>query len=126
MQHACRIANATAIECHIDHPVLYMLRLARVGIVEEKGTAFARLLTAAVALLALGTGTMSDNIDPITVRTVEHKCNHSSLGKRKVVLLLPRGYQIHSCTTPSTCVGQWCSTLHRGVSRTREVHDPTV
>src|SRR5215813_2265116 len=91
MQHARRIANATAIECHIDHLVLYMLRLARVGIVEEKGTAFARLLTAPVALLALGTGTMSDNINPITVRTVEHKCNHSSLGKSRWSFSCPEG-----------------------------------
>src|SRR5215472_11412935 len=91
MQHACRIANATAIECHIDHLVLYMMRLAWIGIIEEKGTAFARLLTAAVALLALGTGTMSDNIDPITVWTVEHKCNHSSLGKSRWSFSCPEG-----------------------------------
>src|SRR5215471_20307531 len=91
MQHACRIANATAIACHIDHLVLYMMRLAWIGIIEEKGTAFARLLTAAVALLALGTGTMSDNIDPITVWTVEHKCNHSSLGKSRWSFSCPEG-----------------------------------
>src|SRR5438132_4629120 len=90
MQYACGIANATAIECHIDHLVLHVLGLARVGIVEEKSTALARLLTAAVALFALGTCPMSDNIDAITVWTVEHKCHHSSLGKNRSVFSCQR------------------------------------
>jgi hypothetical protein len=79
VQHTGRITNATAIERHIDNLVFDVLGLTRVGIVEQEGASFAGLLPAAVALLALWALPVSDNIDSITIGTVQHLCNHDSL-----------------------------------------------
>jgi len=45
---------------------------------------------------------MSDNIDSITVRTAEHKCNHGSLDKNRWYFASSKRYHIYSSTTPSS------------------------
>jgi hypothetical protein len=88
VQHACRIADATAIERHLDNLVFDVRGLAGVGIVEQEGASVAGFLPAAVALLAFRTFAVSDNIGPSTIWTVEYKRHHSPLSKKLIVLLL--------------------------------------
>ena len=59
------------MQCHLDHWVFDVRGLARGGIVNEKGPSCARLLAAAVALLPLWALAVSNDIDPITIRTVK-------------------------------------------------------
>jgi hypothetical protein len=75
---------------HIDNLVFDVRRLAGVGIAEQEGAALAGLLPAAVALLALRTLAVSDNIDSITIGTVEHPGHHDSLIKVGGVILQQR------------------------------------
>jgi hypothetical protein len=90
VQHAGRIANTTAIERHLDNPVFDVRRLAGVGIVEQEGASVAGFLPAAVALLAFRTLAVADNIDSITVGTVEHQGNHDPLIRVGSVILQQR------------------------------------
>jgi hypothetical protein len=90
VQHAGRIANATAIERHLNNLFFDGQRLAGVGIVAQEGASLPGLLPAAVALLAFWTLAMSDDIDPITIWTVEHQGDHDSLIKVGGVVLQPR------------------------------------
>jgi hypothetical protein len=87
VQHTGRIANATAIERHIDNLVFDVWQLARVGIVEQEGATLAGLLPSAVTLLAFRTLAMANDGDPFTIWTVEHQGNHDFLIKVGGVIL---------------------------------------
>jgi len=70
MQHTRRITPATRLEGHVDDLALDLRRLPRVAIVQEESATGTALLAAAVALLALTSRAMADNIRAVTVRTV--------------------------------------------------------
>src|SRR6266702_5553542 len=100
MQHARGITNATGVHGHIDDLLLHLRRLTGVGIVQQKGPPTPlKARTAPIALLAFRRQTMSHDISPVTVWTMQHLGNHGPPTKL-VALVLNRGYQINSFETP--------------------------
>jgi len=78
VQHAGGVANATGIQGHIDNLLLHRRRLSWVARVQEKGAPGTVLLAAAVALLTLTRLGMADDIDPVTVGTMQDLENHET------------------------------------------------
>jgi hypothetical protein len=105
-QPACRSATATALEGHSASLGLHVLGGPWGGRGEATGAAGARLRTAAGALLAWGTGPMSDASDPSTVGTVEPTWHHDALGNNAVgVLLLSKVSDPQLYNTFCSCSG---------------------
>jgi hypothetical protein len=103
VQHACGIANATGVHRHIDDLLLDRRRLTGVGILQEKGPSTPlKARPAPIALFAFRRQSMSHDIGPVTVWTMQHLSNHSPPPTKLVALVLNRGYQINSFETPST------------------------
>src|SRR6266540_4768181 len=101
MQHARGIANATGVHGHIDDVLFRSRRLTGIGIFQQKGPPTSlKARTAPIALLAFRRQTMSHDIGPVTVWTMQHLGNHGPPTKL-VALVLNRGYQINSFETPS-------------------------
>jgi hypothetical protein len=128
VQHTGRIANATAIERHLNNLVFDLRRLTGVGIVEQEGAALAGLLPAAVALLAFRTLAVSDDIDSITMWTVEYQGNHDPLIRVGAVILQqrisdPQFYNTFSDLEAPSSGGGWGVVLGAsGMGRGREQH----
>src|SRR5262252_6261897 len=82
MQHPCGVTNATRVEGHVDNLALHLRRLPRVAIVQEEGTTGTALCSAAVALLALPSLAMADEVGSVTIGAVQDLENHEATRSR--------------------------------------------
>jgi hypothetical protein len=78
VQYTGRVPNPAGIHSHLDHLILYVLGLARVGVVQQKGAPLAGGLSAAIPLLTLRRLAMSHDIGPVTVWAMQELGNHRS------------------------------------------------
>src|SRR5262245_24373728 len=75
-QDACSVANAAGIQGHIDNLLLHRRRLPGIGILQQEGATRTALLAATIALLALTSLPMPNNIGALAVGAVQHLDDH--------------------------------------------------
>jgi hypothetical protein len=104
VQHACSIANATGIPGHLDHLLLHLKGLPRVGLLLEKcPPASQATRPASGPLLAFSGHAMAHNIRPVAGGTMRHLRHHGLPIQSWSLSSSNRGYQINSSEseTPS-------------------------
>ena len=76
VQYAGSVSNTASVHSHIDDLLLHLRRSTGIGILQQEGATRTALLAAALALLALTSLPMSNNIDVLTVGAVQHLDDH--------------------------------------------------
>ena len=93
MQHASGIPNATGVHRHVDDLLLDRGGVTSIAVIQQESAPVAYRLLATIALLALASLPMSDDIGPLAVGAMQDLHNHDALiGFRG--LRLPCGPQI--------------------------------
>ena len=76
MEHASRIANAAGVHCHVDDLSFDSGCVTGVRVLQQKSAPLACVFLAAIALLALASRAMSDDIGPVAVRAMQDLHDH--------------------------------------------------
>src|SRR5262249_28730888 len=76
VQDAGRVSNTASVHSHLDDLLLHLRRSTDIGILQQEGAPCTALLAAAIALLALTSLPMSNNISTLTVGAVQHLDDH--------------------------------------------------
>ena len=76
MQHARGIPNATGVHRHVDDLLLELGGVTGVTVIHQESAPVAYRLLATIALLALASRAMSDDIGPVAVRAMQDLHDH--------------------------------------------------
>ena len=77
MQHASSIPNATGVHRHVDDLLLDLGGVTGVAVIQQERAPVAYRLLAIIALLALASLPMADDIGPLAVGAMQDLHNHA-------------------------------------------------